>query len=176
MRAGLTLSRFGFLRSEIILAAVVAVASMTFLLKPKSLEAQKLTSGSTNSLPMAKPEEVGFSAERLQRVTDAMQKHIDSGAIAGVTTLIAHNGKIAYFNAQGMADIDTKRAMQKDDIFNWASATKPITATAILMLVEQGKVGLNDPVWKYLPEFKNQKVNVIGELVPVSHDITVRDC
>lgn len=174
MSGGLTSSRFRFLRSGIIFVVVVALASLTFLLKPQSLEAQKL-SGSTNSLPMAKPEEVGFSAERLQRVTDAMQKHIDAGEIAGVTTLIARNGKIVYFNAQGSADIDAKRSMQKDDIFNWASATKPITATAILMLVEQGKINLNDPVWKYLPEFKNQKVNVIGELVPASHDITVRD-
>ena len=99
MSGGLTSSRFRFLRSGIVFVVVVALASLTFLLKPQSLEAPKL-SGSTNSLPMAKPEEVGFSAERLQRVTDAMQKHIDAGEIAGVTALIARNGKIVYFNAK----------------------------------------------------------------------------
>jgi CubicO group peptidase (beta-lactamase class C family) len=72
------------------------------------------------SLPTAKPEEVGFSSDRLQQVHAAMQRHIDAGEISGVVTLISRNGKIIYFEAQGLADIPSKRAMQKDEVFELA--------------------------------------------------------
>src|SRR5579862_3928012 len=100
----------------------------------------------SSSLPMARPEDVGFSFERLQNVHAAMQKSIDAGDIAGVTTLVACNGKVDHFDPQGWADIETRRPMRGDEVFNLASATKPVTAVAILMMVEEGKLHLNDPV------------------------------
>jgi CubicO group peptidase (beta-lactamase class C family) len=147
-----------------------------------------------SSLPMAKPEDVGFSSERLQRIHAAMQRHIDAGEIAGVTTLVAHNGKIVYFDPQGWADLATKKPMIKDNVFNWASATKPMIATAVMMMVEEGKINLSDPVWKYLPDFKNMQVRQLKpnatleiggaagqdpttskELLKANRDITIHD-
>ena len=109
---------------------------------------------SSASLPMAKPEEVGFSAADLGSIHDAVAKHIGAGDVAGVVTLIARNGRVFYWDAQGIADPDTKRPMKKDDIFWMASMTKPMTATAVLMLAEKGKLKLDDPISKYIPEFK----------------------
>src|SRR5258708_5412270 len=97
------------------LALLLAFALLGFGASTPS--AQKEKASATSSLPMAKPEEVGFSSERLQRIHAAMQRHIDAGEIAGVTTLVAHNGKIVYFDPQGSADLDTKKPMQKDNVF-----------------------------------------------------------
>ena len=110
---------------------------------------------SAGSLPIAKPEEVGFSTERLQRVKDAVQQHIEGRTIAGAVTVVARRGRIAHFEAQGFMDIEAKRAMPKDGIFRLASTSKPITAVAVMMLVEEGKIRLNDPVSRFIPEFKN---------------------
>src|SRR5215471_1682408 len=103
-------------------------------------------------LEVVKPEQVGFSSERLQRIHQTMQRHIDAGDISGAVTLIARKGQIAHFETHGVMDIETKRAMTKDAIFRIASMTKPITATAILMLIEEGKIRLTDPVSKFIPE------------------------
>ena len=159
--------------------AFVILGLATFIglsLKARPTLAEK-PSNAVTSFPMVKPEEEGFSTERLQRVHDAMQRQIDAGKIAGVVTLIARNGKIVEFDAQGWADLDTKRPIQKDNVFNWASLTKTITAVAVLMMVEEGKVQLRDPVWRYIPEFKNEKVQVTGssDLVKANRDITIRD-
>jgi CubicO group peptidase (beta-lactamase class C family) len=110
---------------------------------------------SAGSLPTAKPEEVGFSTERLQRVKDTVQQHIEGRTIAGAVTLVARRGRIAHFEAQGFMDIEGKKAMPKDAIFRLASTSKPITAVAVMMLVEEGKIRLNDPVSRFIPEFKN---------------------
>jgi CubicO group peptidase (beta-lactamase class C family) len=110
---------------------------------------------SAGSLPSAKPEEVGFSTERLQRVKEAVQQHIEGRTIAGAVTLVARRGRIAHFEAQGFMDIEGKKAMPKDAIFRLASTSKPITAVAVMMLVEEGKIRLNDPVSRFIPEFKN---------------------
>ena len=104
-----------------------------------------------------------------------MQRQIDAGKIAGVVTLIARHGRIVEFDPQGLADLDTKRPMQKDTVFIWASLTKTITAAAVLMMVEEGKIQLRDPVWRYIPEFKNEQVNVGSNVVKADHDITIRD-
>jgi CubicO group peptidase (beta-lactamase class C family) len=112
---------------------------------------------SAGSLPTAKPEEVGFSTERLQRVKDTVQQHIEGRTIAGAVTLVARRGRIAHFEAQGFMDIEGKKAMPKDAIFRLASTSKPITAVAVMMLVEEGKIRLNDPVSRFIPEFKNLK-------------------
>ena len=103
----------------------------------------------------SKPEEVGLSSERLQRVHEAMQRHVDAKDVSGVVTLVARKGRIAHFEAQGVMDIESKKPMPKDGIFRLASMSKPITGAAVLMLVEEGKIRLNDPVSRFIPEFKN---------------------
>jgi len=88
------------------------------------------------TLPNAKPEEAGFSSERLQRIHQMLQRRIDASDIAGAVTLVARNGRITHFEAHGLMDIETKKPMTKDAIFRMASMTKPITGVAIMMLVE----------------------------------------
>lgn len=102
-----------------------------------------------------KPEEVGLSSERLQRVREAMQRHIDAKTVSGVVTLVARKGRIAHLEAQGLMDIEAKKPMPKDGIFRLASMSKPITGAAVMMLVEEGKIRLNDPISRFIPEFKN---------------------
>jgi CubicO group peptidase (beta-lactamase class C family) len=132
-----------------------------------------------------KPEEVGFSSERLKRITDAFQSEVDKGAIPGAVVLIARNGKIAYFEAFGFQDRESKKPMTTDAIFRIASMSKPITSVAVMMLVEEGKIQLLDPVSRYLPEFKGVQVGVerlytttgnselIGE--PRRQEMTIQD-
>ena len=130
------------------LASVVLVGTLAGL----SLQA--------GSLMSAKPEDVGLSAERLARIHDAVQRHIDAGLLSGAVTLVARDGKIAHLEAHGLMDLESKRAMQKDAVFRLASMSKPVTAVAVMMLVEEGKVRLNDPVSRFIPEFKSSKVAV----------------
>ena len=112
-------------------------------------------------LPKAsQPEDVGFSSERLKRVTDAFQTEVDKGAIPGAVVLIARDGKVAYFEAIGFQNRENKEPMKTDAIFRIASMSKPITSVAVMMLVEEGKIQLLDPVSRYLPEFKGVQVGV----------------
>ena len=111
-----------------------------------------LTAG---SVPVGKAEDVGLSTERLKRISEAVQRHITSGNVAGAVTLVARRGKIAHFEAQGVSDVDTKKPMAKDNIFRLASMSKPIAGVAVMMLVEEGKIRLNDPVSRFIPEFAN---------------------
>ena len=127
------------------------------------------------------PESVGLSSERLGRIHDLVQSHIDAGRISGAVTLVARHGKIAHLEAQGVMDISTHQPMQEDTIFRLASMSKPVAGLAIMMLVEEGKVKLDDNVSRYLPRFKQQQVAVpYGEegafyLMPAAREITVRD-
>jgi CubicO group peptidase (beta-lactamase class C family) len=105
------------------------------------------------SIPAGKAEDVGLSTERLKRVSEAVQRHLTAGNVAGAVTLVARRGKIAHFDAQGVMDVDTKKPMAKDNLFRLASMSKPITGVAVMMLVEEGKVRLNDPVSRFIPEF-----------------------
>lgn len=108
------------------------------------------------------PEAVGLSSDRLERIAPAMQSYIDSGKLAGMSTLIARNGKIAHFEVQGQRNIEQQLPMEKDSIFRIYSMTKPITAVAALTLWEQGKFHMADPIAWYLPELANLKVYVSG--------------
>jgi CubicO group peptidase (beta-lactamase class C family) len=112
------------------------------------------------SLPVAKPEDAGFSSERLQRVHEAIMRRVDAGDISGAVTLVARRGHLVHFEAHGLMDIESKKPMTKDALFRLASSSKPITAAAILILMEEGKLKLTDPVSKYIPEFRNSKVAV----------------
>jgi CubicO group peptidase (beta-lactamase class C family) len=113
------------------------------------------------SLPVAgRPEDVGFSSERLARVHAQMQADVEKGRIPGAVLLIARNGKIVRLDAVGFQERKTQTPMNKDSIFRIASMTKPITSTAIMMLAEEGKLDIGAPVAQYLPEFKEVTVGV----------------
>src|SRR5215469_409788 len=119
------------------------------------------------ALPIAaatgRPESVGLSEERLFRIHDTMQRHIDAHDISGVVTLVARKGQIAWFHAQGLMDIEASKPMRTDAMFRVFSMSKPVCGVAILMLLEEGKVRLNDPVSKFIPEFKGSKVAVLQD-------------
>src|SRR5215831_11398599 len=112
------------------------------------------------SIQGAKPEDVGFSSERLGRIQGAVQRHIDAHDISGAVTLVARRGRVAQFEAYGLADLDSRKPMAKDNLFWIASMSKPITGVAIMMLLEEGKVRLTDPISKFIPEFRGLKVAV----------------
>ena len=94
----------------------------------------------------AAPQSVGLSSERLQRVHELVDRTIAAGEVSGAVTLVARNGQVAYLEAQGVMDLTTKKPMQPDTMFRLASMSKPVAAVAILILAEEGKVRLSDPV------------------------------
>ena len=118
----------------------------------------KATNSSAVAGVAASPEDVGFSSARLDRIGAPIQKSIDDGRLAGAVSLVARHGKIAYFKAFGMADRDAKKPMRTDNIFRICSMSKPITSVAVMMLYEEGRFTLNEPVSDFIPEFKNMKV------------------
>ncbi|MDX1581618.1 MAG: serine hydrolase domain-containing protein, partial [Alphaproteobacteria bacterium] len=118
-------------------------------------------------LPRAAPEEVGFSAERLERVTEWMQSYVDDTKLAGAQALIIREGRIAYFESVGKSDIARDTPVSEDTIFRIYSMTKPVTAVAVMMLVEEGAIKLTDPVGEYLPDLKDRKVVEDGPLKEV---------
>jgi CubicO group peptidase (beta-lactamase class C family) len=133
-------------------------------------------------LTVAEPQKAGVSAERLERIDKMLDDAVKGNGIPGVVALVARNGKIVFHKAYGMADNAAGRALKTDDIFRIASQTKAITATAVMILWEEGKFQLDDPISKYIPEFKNPKVfksyndadgTWTGE--PAKREITIRD-
>lgn len=108
--------------------------------------------------PTATPEDVGLSSERLGRIAAAIQRAVDEGRIAGGVSLVARHGKIAYLQAVGMADREAHKPMRTDSIFRICSMSKPLTSVAVMILYEEGRFMLSDPVSDYLPEFKHMKV------------------
>lgn len=111
-------------------------------------------------LPTAAPADLGFSAERLERIKPVIQREIDKGQYPGAVMLIARQGKIVYFESVGQRDPATGAPMPKDAIFRLYSMTKPFTSVAIMMLMEEGRLRLTDPVSKFLPAFANLQVSV----------------
>jgi CubicO group peptidase (beta-lactamase class C family) len=109
-------------------------------------------------LPTARPADVGLSAERLARLDSAMQAEVDAGRKAGIVVLIARRGRVAHLKAFGMADREANMPMRDDSLFRLYSMTKPITSVALLMLYEEGKFQLTDPLEKYIPAFKGVQV------------------
>jgi CubicO group peptidase (beta-lactamase class C family) len=131
-------------------------------------------------VPVVKPETVGLSSERLERIAGTVQRSIDDKRIAGAVTLVARRGHVAWFRAQGMADREAGKPMRPDTMFRICSMTKPITSLAVMMLYEEGRFLLDDPVSKYLPEFKNPKVLVkpasgAPYTIPATREIAIRD-
>ena len=110
--------------------------------------------------PAARPEDVGLSTDRLKRVADLVQRHIGAGSFSGAVTLVARNGRIAYHEAAGLMDLEAKKPMTKDAMFRIMSMTKPVIGVATLMMMEEGKVRLQDPISKFIPEWKDMTVAV----------------
>ena len=132
-------------------------------------------------IPLTTPEAAGFSSERLKRLDREINEWAQKEWMNGAVGLIIHNGKVAYYKAAGYNDMATKSALQKEGIFRIASQTKAITSVAMMMLFEEGKFLLNDPVSKYIPAFKKQQVldkfNVADTTyttVPAKSEITIR--
>jgi CubicO group peptidase (beta-lactamase class C family) len=121
-------------------------------------QAQTKSNQSSSALVDGKGSEVGVSEERLARIDAMCLKAVEDGKIPGVVALVARKGKIIYHKAFGTSDAKSKRTLQKDDIFRLASQSKAITATAVMMLWEEGKFQLDDPISNYIPEFKNPQV------------------
>jgi len=133
-----------------------------------------------HSQELAKPESVGLSSQRLDRIGSTVQQNIDAKRIAGAVTLVSRRGHVAWFKAQGMQDRENNKPMRTDTMFRICSMTKPITSVAVMMLYEEGKFMLEDPISKYLPEFKNPKVlakTASGQTytIPATREITIRD-
>ncbi|SDT55268.1 serine hydrolase domain-containing protein [Bradyrhizobium canariense] len=133
-------------------------------------------------LPRAKPEDVGMSSERLARIETTLKADIEAGRIPGAVIAIARHGKLVMLNAYGWRDKAAGVAMTTDTIFNIASMTKPMTTVGALMLYEQGKILIDDPLSKYFPKFANMRVAArdangepTAETVPANRQITIQD-
>jgi CubicO group peptidase (beta-lactamase class C family) len=136
------------------------------------------------SLAPAKPEEVGLSSQRLERVGQFFNQEVDQGRIPGVVIAVARKGRLAYYEAYGFRDKPGEAQMPKDAVFRIYSMTKPLVSVAAMILVEEGRLQLTDPVAKYLPAFANlqvstPKADVYGKvsygLAPLDRPITVQD-
>jgi CubicO group peptidase (beta-lactamase class C family) len=161
---------------------VLHAAAALLLAGPYAGGAQTRSVKRSPALVQVDPAKAGMSAERLARIDAMLESAVKSNRIPGAVALIARHGRIVYHKAFGMADNATGRLMKPDDIFRIASQTKAITATAVLMLWEEGKFQLDDPVSKFIPEFRDAKVlktyneadgSWTGE--PVKRPITIRD-
>ena len=145
------------------------------------------TGGVLAESPTAKPEEVGLSTQRLARITQMIGRRIAAGDLAGAVTVVARRGKVAHHVSQGAMDLDSKKPMGPETMFRIASMTKPVMGVAVMMLVEEGALRLNDPVSKYIPSFKGMKVAVAQPgtggrgaepqfyAVPAQREITIKD-
>ena len=138
--------------------------------------------GQALDLPTAKPGSVGMSEERLARIEPAMQRYIDDQLVPGVITAIMRHGKLVHLSVQGEMDVAANRPMREDTVFRIASMTKPITSAALMMLWEEGRFQLRDPVADFLPEFADAKVSTTsdasgetGELVDLDRPAQIRD-
>ncbi|HZP88312.1 MAG TPA: serine hydrolase domain-containing protein [Burkholderiales bacterium] len=135
-------------------------------------------------LSPATPEQAGMSSQRLERIGAVLKSYVDNKQIAGGVVGVARNNKLVYLKSFGSADADSGKAMSDDAIFRIASMTKPITSVAVMMLMEEGKLLLSDPISKYIPEFKEPKVLVLNDpqdpakgytTVPAKREITIID-
>jgi len=132
------------------------------------------------ALETTRPEQVGMSQARLERLTSALQAYVDDGALAGAVALVARHGRVAYFESVGLADVEAKSAMRRDTIFRIASQTKAIVSVGIMILQEEGRLLTTDPISKYIPAFSSTSVAVAREdggydVVPAIRPISIRD-
>ena len=121
------------------------------------------TSISAQRLPLAVPEEVGLSSERLERIGEVFQDYVEEGRIAGAVGMVLRNGKLAYVDAWGMRDLEAGDVMEEDDLFKICSMTKPVASVAVMTLYEEGHFFLSDPIGRYLPALANLRVANLAE-------------
>ena len=158
--------------------AVLVLGVVTFTNQPLQAERGLVAAA---DLPTVDPAEVGLSAERLARIDTGMQALVDDGKLAGVVTLLARHGKIAFADVAGVQDVESRSPMARDSIFRIFSMTKPVTGVAMMMLYEEGKWRLNDPVSRYIPELAGLKVHVGNEadgslrIEDADHEMTMRE-
>ncbi len=148
------------------LASLALVCGLLLLTPTADLAAREIAS--------VRPERAGMSSERLARITDLGQQYVADGKLAGIVTLVARNGRVVHFEAQGVRDLESGAPMTKDSLFRIYSMSKPITAVAAMILYEEGAFQLNDPVSKFLPELADLKVWQDGELVPLARPMTMQ--
>ena len=151
---------------------LAVVVALLVALVPSSLLAQGLT--------RAVPEAVGMSSERLERLTEALQGYVDDGQLAGAVAIVVRRGRIAYLEAVGQRDVASAAPMDADAIFRIASQTKALASTGVMLLQEEGRLLITDPVGDYLPAFKDTMVAEPNEdggydVVPPRRPITIRD-
>ena len=160
-------------------AAFAALALTAFTLAARPVTAERGRAAAV--LDTVAPAEVGLSAERLERLDAGLQALVDDGRLAGVVALLARHGRIAFADVAGAQDVESGRPMARDSIFRIFSMTKPVTGVAMMMLYEEGKWRLNDPVSRHVPELAGLQVYA-GEdddgsmrLVDADHEMTMRE-
>jgi CubicO group peptidase (beta-lactamase class C family) len=150
---------------------------LTITLVAFALIADAQTKSIQKSVPLTSgtPESAGMSSERIDRIDAMCQEAVKSGDLPGIVALVARNGKIVFHEAYGMADNTSSRKMKEDDIFRIASQSKAITSTAVMMLWEEGKFRLDDPISKYIPAFKNPQVLAAFKYADTSYSTVAAD-
>ena len=128
-----------------------------------------------SNFEISSPESQGFSSEKLMLLNEAMHSFVDNNDLSAIQTAIIRNGKLIHFDSYGNSDISEKDPLESDDIFRIASMTKPIVSIGLMMLYEEGKFQLDDPVYKYIPEFKNLTVKKRKKTKPVKNHIKIID-
>ena len=141
------------------LAAVAALLALTSL---------------AGEIPEAEADRVGMSEERLDRIKELAQDYTESGKLAGVLTVVARDGHVVHVSSVGQRGVEDPRPLSEDALFRIFSMTKPITAVAAMVLYEEGKFQLGDPVSKFLPELAELDVLVDGERVPAKNAMTMQ--
>jgi CubicO group peptidase (beta-lactamase class C family) len=141
-----------------------------------------ITHGQSVAKVTPTPQEAGFSSTTLQQIDVLLQQAVELKQVAGAVALLARDGKVGYLRAKGFQDVEAGKEMTTDTLFRIASMSKPVTSVAVMILVDDGRLAVTDPVSKYLPEFKNPKVLMLesggagdSKLVPASREITIRD-
>ena len=164
-----------------LLTALLAVAFLSLGLTACDQSRADVPLQGPRDLATVAPEEVGMSSDRLERLNGAMQGLVDDGLLAGITTMISRHGKVAHFGTFGHQNIEDGALMSEDTIFRIYSMTKPITGVALMILYEEGKFRLSDPVHRYIPEFEGLVVakedGPNGQPItePADHPMTIRE-
>lgn len=179
---GTYLSRLRVVIAMLLASAIIDQAWTQATQPQRSKASSQLASSDATRIVV--PETVGLSSERLERISRNIQKSVDENRIAGAVSLVARHGRIAYFKAFGMADRENKKPMQTDHLFRICSMTKPITSVAVMVLYEEGRFLLNEPVSNFIPDFKEMnvldppytqdKTSPTGSLVEAKRPITIR--
>jgi CubicO group peptidase (beta-lactamase class C family) len=132
-------------------------------------------SNAQSDFEISSPESQGISSEKLTLLNQAMHSYVDDNELSAIQTAIVKNGKLIHFDSYGSSDISENDPLEEDDIFRIASMTKPIVSIGLMMLYEEGKFNLNDPVYKYIPEFKNLTIKKRKKVKPVKNHVKIID-